>query len=212
MTIVGVVGNVRQDSPASVPAPEIYMPLEQHPYHANEVQVVLRTAVDPDSVVPLVREKMHRLNATMALKFTTLDRMVSSTLETQRFRTWLFAAFAGLALLLAMAGVYGVIAYLAAQRTSEFGLRLALGATPRSLFGLVVSRAGWLALTGIPSGLVLAFAATRLIASVLPDVAPLGVDGYMAVAGLVALVVLAAAGMPGWTAARVDPMVALREE
>ena len=109
MTIVGVVGDVMQDSPGSPPEPQLYMPLEQHPYHANEVQVVLRTAVPPGSLVPAVRRRMQELTPETAISFTTLEGLVTASIGMPRFRTVLVAAFAALALLLSMAGVYGVM-------------------------------------------------------------------------------------------------------
>ncbi len=212
MTIVGVVGDVRQNSPASPPSPEIYMPLQQHPYHANEVHVVIRTAVEPETIVPAVREQMRRLDPATALSFTTLERMVSATIATQRFLAWIVGLFAGLALLLALAGVYGVMAYVASQRLSEFGLRLALGAGPRSLFRLVVVRAAWLAVIGIGVGLILSAAMTRLLAAWLPATRALDATSYAWATALVAVVVAGAASLPAWQASRADPLTALRDE
>src|ERR1700737_2560444 len=80
MTIVGVVGDVRQDSPASAPSPQLYMPLKQHPFHANELQVVVRTAVEPGSMVGAVRQKVRAVNPEIALKFTTLEVMVADSI------------------------------------------------------------------------------------------------------------------------------------
>ncbi len=212
MTIVGVVGDVRQNSPASPPSPEIYMPLQQHPYYANEVHVVVRTAVEPETIVPAVREHMRRLDPATALRFTTLERMVSATIATQRFLASLVGLFAGLALLLALAGVYGVMAYIASQRLSEFGLRLALGADPRSLFRLVVARAGWLAVIGIGVGVILSAAMTNVLAAWLPAIRALDATSYAWATALVAIVVAGAASLPAWQASRVDPLTALREE
>src|SRR5215467_11901917 len=100
MTIVGVVGDTRQDSPAASPGPTLYMPLLQQPYHGNEVQVVMRTAVAPASLIDPVRSKMRSLNAETATRFTTLDAMVSNSIATPRLRMMLVGIFAGLALLL----------------------------------------------------------------------------------------------------------------
>ncbi|HEY3383348.1 MAG TPA: ABC transporter permease [Vicinamibacterales bacterium] len=212
MTIVGIVGGMRQDSPGSAPGAEIYMPLEQHPYHANEVQVVVRTSVTPESLVPALREKMRVLNPAMAIKFTTLETMVSRSIDTQRFRASLAAAFAGLALLLAMAGVYGVMAYLTAQRTQEFGLRLALGAGRGKVFRTVLANAGTLAVAGVALGLVLSVATGRLMTSMLFGLTALDAPTYAGAVLLLSVVVLLGAAVPAWQASRVDPMTALRRE
>jgi len=95
MTIVGVAGDVRQDSPGAEPEPEIYMPLTQHPYHANEVQVVLRTSLPAEALAPAVRAAMQSAAPGTALKFTTLEAMVAASIHTPRFRALLFGAFAG---------------------------------------------------------------------------------------------------------------------
>src|SRR5450759_927347 len=212
MTIVGVVGDVRQESPASSPEPQLYMPLEQHPYHANEVHVVLRTSVPPTSLVPTVGELMHRLTPETALKFTTLDEMVGASIGTPRFRTLLVGMFAALALLLSVAGIYGVTSYLTAQRAGEFGLRIALGAQRADVFRLVLGGAARLAVSGLLLGLALSLAVGRLIASLLFGLEPLDPVTYTATVALVLVVVLTAAAVPAAGAARVDPMNALRRE
>src|SRR4030095_2428008 len=97
MTIVGVVADTRQDSPASAPGPTLYMPLLQHPFRGNEVQIVLRTAAAPSSLIEPVRSRMHTLSPMTATRFTTLDAMVSSSIATTRVRAMLVALFAGLA-------------------------------------------------------------------------------------------------------------------
>ena len=128
MTIVGVVGDVRQASPASRPGPELYMPLRQHPYVANEIQMVVRGHGDPAALEPMVQKIVRDANAEVAMKFLTLDDSVSRSIAAPRFRATLVSTFASLALLLAIAGVYAVISYTTAQRTPEFGLRVAIGA------------------------------------------------------------------------------------
>ena len=211
MTIVGVVGDVRQDSPGAEPGPELYMPLPQHPYHANEVQVVVRTTVPPASLAGAVRERMRAAAPGTALKFTTLDDMVATSIDTPRFRAFLIGLFAALAVLLAIAGVYGVTTYLTAQRTAEFGLRVALGAGRREVFTLVLTRAARLAAAGLALGVVLSVASGRLISSMLVGLTPLDGPTYGLVLVLLAGVVLAAAAVPAWRAASVDPVTALRD-
>ena len=212
MTIVGVVGDVRQDSPASAPAPELYMPLKQHPFHANELQVVVRAQVEPGSLAGAVRQKIQALNPEIATKFTNMDAMVADSIARPRFRMLLIGAFAGLALLLAMVGVYGVMSFVTTQRTSEFGLRMAMGAVPRDLVALVFARASVLALAGLGLGFVLSIAAGRALASMLFGLKPEDAITYLAVVLAFVPVVLLAAAAPAWRAARIDPLAALREE
>jgi putative ABC transport system permease protein len=207
MTIVGVVGDVRQESPGSTPQPELYMPLSQHPYFANEVEVIAKTSLPPASVVPAMRARMRAASPETAVEFTTLDDLVLASVGTARFRTWRFSAFAGLALLLAMAGIFGVTSYITARRTPEFGLRMALGASRGSLFAGVVGSTLVLGCAGIASGTVLALSLQRLI-----DATPGVVSTYAATAALMLVVVGAAAAIPAWRAAHVDPVVALRRE
>src|SRR5262249_15122068 len=154
--IVGVVGDVRQASPAAQPAPELYMPLRQHPYGANEVQIVARTSGAPESFVPSVRQAVREMSPEIATKFTTMEASVDDSIAAPRFRMTLVGTFAALALVLAVAGMYAVMSYVIAQRRSEFGLRIALGARMGDVVGLVLRGAGRLAAIGAAIGLVLA--------------------------------------------------------
>ncbi len=212
MTIVGVVGDVRQNSPASTPEPELYMPLQQHPYLANELQVVIRTPLDPNSLAGAVRRRVRAMNPETAMKFTTMEAMVAGSVAKPRFQTFLIAAFAGLALLLAMVGVYGVLSYVIAQRTSEFGLRVAMGASPADVVGLVLRGALRLAAAGLAIGLLLSLAANRVMASMLFELKPTDALTYAAVLIAVTPVILLAAAIPAWRAVRVDALTALRQE
>jgi putative ABC transport system permease protein len=212
MTIVGVVGDVRQDSPGSAPEPTLYMPVEQHPYYSNELQVIMRTADAPAAIMPVIRKTARDFNPEMAVKFTTMDEMISDSIAAPRFRTFLAGTFAVLALLLAMAGIYGVMSYIVAQRTSELGLRLALGAAGRDVIGLVLLRAAILAAAGLAIGAGLSLALSRLIGSMLFGLKATDPSTYAWVLfSMAGIAILAAAG-PAWHASRIDPMVALREE
>ena len=212
MTIVGVVADVRQESPASKPGPALYMPLQQHPYYANEVEVVMRTAVPPASLIDAVRAKVQGANSQIAMKFTTLEALVSDSVATPRLRTMLAGLFAGLALLLAMAGMYGVMSYATTQRIPEFGVRMALGAAPRDVVRLVLRRAAIMAGAGIAIGLALALFATRVISSMLFGLKTTDAVTYGGVLLAVMPILLLAASVPAWRAARVDPLQALRNE
>jgi len=211
MTVVGVVAEVRQDSPADSPRPTLYMPVMQHPLYANELQVVMRSEVSPGSLIDPVRTKMQSLNPEIATKFTTMEAMVSDSIATPRLRTMLAGLFAGLAVLLAMAGMYGVMSYLTTQRIPEFGVRMALGASPRSVLALVLGRAAQMTALGVATGLALAFSATRVMNTMLFGLKATDAITYAGVLLRVMPIVVAAA-IPAWRAARADPVVALRNE
>jgi putative ABC transport system permease protein len=212
MTIVGVVGDVRQDSPAAQPRPELYMPLLQHPFMANELQVVVRTSGRPQALFPFVQRIIRDTNPEVAMKFTTMEEMVTNSISAQRFRAALAITFAALALLLALSGMYAVVSYVTAQRTGEFGLRSALGAQPANIVVLVLRGAIRIALIGVIAGVLLSMIAARLLASMLFGVSVTDTSTYTLVIAIVLPVVILAAAVPAWRASRVDPMVALRYE
>jgi predicted permease len=212
MTIVGVVADVHQDSPAAKPGPTIYMPLQQHPYHANEVELVMRSAISPTALIDPVRSKMRSLNPEIATKFTTMEAMVADSIARPRLQMVLVALFAGLALVLAMAGMYGVMSYVTTQRVPEFGVRMALGASPRKVIALVLTRAAQMAVLGVGIGLVLAFSASRIMNSMLYGLKATDALTYAGVLLAVTPIVVLAAAIPAWRASRIDPVIALRAE
>ena len=212
MTIIGVVGDVRQDSPGSAPQPTLYMPMEQHPYHSNELQVIVRTTSAPVTMTSAVRKAAYDLNPEMAVKFVTMDEMISDSIAAPRFRTFLAGTFALLALLLAMAGIYGVMSYVVTQRTSELGLRMALGAARGDVIGLVLWRAAALAAAGLAIGVGLSLSVSRLIGAMLFGLQATDPATYALVLLSVASIAILAAAGPAWRASRIDPMVALRQE
>jgi predicted permease len=211
MTIVGVVGDVRQAGPMDDLGPELYMPLRQHPYMANEAQVVIRTSGTPQALIPAVQKTIREMDPEVAVKFTTMEDMVADSISAQRFRAELAATFAALSLLLALSGVYAVMSYVTAQRTAEFGLRSALGAQPANIVRLVLGGAARVA-AGVFIGLLLSIFAERVISSMLYGVRATDGPTYAVVTLIVFPVVLMAAALPAWRASRVDPMVALRHE
>ncbi|HEV2690742.1 MAG TPA: ABC transporter permease [Bryobacteraceae bacterium] len=212
MTIVGVVGDVRQNGPANNPMPECFMPYTQHLYNGNTLSLVVRTAMDPNGLVEEIRRRAHQRSSEVSVKFTTMQASLSENVATPRFRTLLLGIFAALAVALAMAGVYGVMAYVVGQRSNEIGLRMALGASPGDVQRLVLKQSFGLAGTGLVIGMIGAVAATRLLTSMLFEVKPSDPATYAAVALLLGVVALAAGYFPARRAARVDPLVALRQE
>ena len=211
MTIVGVVADIRQ-TPSSKPEPELYMPFQQHPYHANELQVVLRTKVAPESLATAAVTAVHDFSPEIAVKTTTLRRSTEASVALPKFRTWLLSLFAALALILAAVGIYGVLSFLAEQRRAEFGLRLALGADASDIIRQSLSRTAVYTSAGLACGFVLAVSAQRLLASMLFDVTPNDPLTYLIALLALGLVALAAAVIPALRSARVDPATTLRTE
>jgi putative ABC transport system permease protein len=212
MTIVGVVGDVRQDSPASTPGPELYMPLRQHPFQAREVQIVVRTNGDPAALIPAVQNTIRQMDPEVAMKSQTMTEVIGESVAAPRFRTVLAITFAGVALLLALAGMYAVMSYLTVQRTPEFAVRMALGARPTDVLRLVLERAARLGAIGVCLGVALSVLSDRLLATMLFGLKSTDPTTYVVVIALVLPVVIAAAAMPAWRASRVEPAVALRNE
>jgi predicted permease len=212
MTIVGVVGDVRSGGRGEAPGPELYMPFQQHPMMANELQLVVRSAGSAQAMAEPVARKVRALNPEIAIQTTLLEMMVSDSVSMPRFRAFLVTTFAGVALLLAMAGVYGVMAYLVSQRTGELGLRMALGCAPGGVVRLVLARALGMAGAGVAVGIALSVGGARLMATLLYGVRPGDAWGYGAAVVAILGVTLAAALAPAWRAARIDPAVALRRE
>jgi putative ABC transport system permease protein len=212
MKIIGVAGDVRQRGPDREPMPECYMPYLQHGFNGATLSLVVRTAGDPNALAQTLRHLAHETNPDAPMKFTTMEAMLSENVATPRFRTVLLAVFAGLAVCLAVAGVYGVMAYAVTQRANEVGLRIALGASTGSVMRLVLGQGLALACIGIAFGLAGSIAGTRLLRSMLFQVQPNDPSVYMAVALLLGLVTLMAGYIPATRAAKIDPVIALRQE
>ncbi len=210
--IVGVVGDVRQYGPEQAPQPECYMPYQQHRYNGTTLSVVIRTARDPRALIDTMRRRVRERSPEVSVEFTTMEASLAANVAPHWFRTLLIGIFAALAVSLAMAGVYGVTAYMVGQRSNEIGLRMALGASPGDVMRLVLRQGVILAAAGLALGLGAAIAATRLLASMLFEVKPVDLLTYSAVAFLIGVVSLAASYVPARRATRVDPLVALRQE
>jgi predicted permease len=210
MTIVGVAGDVRMDSPGTAPGAEIYMPYQQHP--RGDMHVIVRTAGEPMAAGPALERTSHQLNPEVPVRLTTMDKLLGDSVAAARFRSLLLAVFAGLALLLAMAGIYGVMAYVVGQRTAEMGLRMALGADRRDIVRMVLGQVARLAVAGLAAGTIGSIAATRLLESLLYGVKPRDPVVYGAMLALLGVVAMAAGMAPAWRAAHIEPLEALRQE
>jgi predicted permease len=212
MTVVGVVGDVRQESPADRPGPTLYMPMTQHPYFASQIHIVLRTQIKPLILMNTVEERIAKANPLIARQYTTMDAMMDQSVATERFRAVLVSSFAGVGLVLAMLGVYGTVSYAVTQRRFEFGIRMAFGAERSAILRSVLGHATKLAAIGVVTGVGLSLMLTRLVTSMLSGVQPMDPVSLGAVSALLLLTALGAALAPGWSATRVDPMAALRAE
>jgi predicted permease len=220
--IVGIVGHVKQwgldESPTTLLQAQCYFPIAQLPDQfvplvANGVAVAVRTNSQPLARASEIRRTLSHLNSEQVMYNTeTMDGVISESLAARRFSMILLGIFAALALVMSCVGIYGVISYLAGQRTHEIGIRIALGAERWDVLRMVLGEGAKMALVGVAIGLVAAFALTRLMAKMLFGVSAHDPLSYAGVAGLLVLVALAACYIPARRATKVDPMVALRYE
>ncbi|NLT65929.1 MAG: ABC transporter permease [Acidobacteria bacterium] len=212
MRIVGVVGNIHQYGPAGPALPAIYMPHTQHPSFTTRMNLVVQSAREPAALVEAMRRKAHELSPDVPVRFTTLEAVLRENTATARVSAFLVGLLAALALCLAVVGIYGVMAYLVAQRHREIGVRIALGAGIGKVFSLVLREGGRLTLLGLVLGLLGAGGAARVLVSLLFEVQPHDPSVYAGISLLVVVVTFAAISLPAWRATRVDPMTALRLE
>ncbi|MGA8598349.1 MAG: ABC transporter permease [Bryobacteraceae bacterium] len=212
MKIIGVAGDVRQSGPAREPMPECIVPYTQHFYNGTTLNVVVRTAMNPDALAGTLRRIARERSSDVPVKFTTMEASLSENVAAPRFRTVLLGVFAGLAICLAMAGVYSVLAYVVSQRSNEIGLRMALGASPGDVLQLILRQGLVVTGVGLALGLIGAVATARLLTSMLFEVKPIDPAVYVSVAVLLVSVTLAASYIPARRAAKLDPLVALRQE
>jgi putative ABC transport system permease protein len=210
LTIVGVIGDVLHGGLNTNPNPEMYLFDLQEPQ--DSMAVMVRTRINPLSLASVAREQVLSVDRDQPVAITTMEQIFSDSVGGQRFNTLLLSIFAGLALLMAVIGVFGVINYSVAQRTHEIGIRVALGAQRKDILRLVVGEGLILSLAGVAIGLGGAFALTRLIAEMLFGVSPTDPVTFSAVAILLASVGVLASYIPARRAMKVDPMVALRRE
>jgi putative ABC transport system permease protein len=192
--------------------PQLYLPYRQWP--AQGMSVVLKTAVPPGSVGEAARREVYGVDPNMPVaNVRTLEQIVARSISQPRFYMTLLAIFAGVALILAAIGIFGVLSYAVSQRTREIGIRMALGAQERTVHRLVVREAMLLAVAGVAIGMVCAFFLSRLlVASLLFSTSPQDPLTFAAVAALLTLVAFASSYIPARRATRVDPMIALRAD
>ena len=212
LTIVGVVGDVREDSLEKPPGPTIYVNYRQRPQATYHFTILMRNGGDPSAVISSARTIVREIDPTVPPTFSTFIQVLSSSLESRRFNLLLVGAFGGTALLLAVVGLYGVMAYAVTRRTSEFGIRMALGASSSNIRGIVLRQGLKVAVTGVTVGIAGALVLTRILRSLLFGLSATDPVTFTGVAALLIFVALVACYIPAHRATKVDPMVALRYE
>jgi putative ABC transport system permease protein len=209
--IVGIVGNVNQQTLADGTQPIIYTPQSVRVW--GFMTFMVRTKGDPLALANPARQAIAAVDKTLAVsKVATLEELIAKTMAQGRGLTILLGAFAAVALLLAMVGIYGVLSYTVSQRTQEIGVRMALGAARRDVLRLVIGQGMLLAGIGIAIGLAASFGLTRLLAELLFGVGPRDPFTFIGVPVLLAAVAFIACYVPARRATRIDPMIALRHE
>jgi predicted permease len=218
LTIVGVVGDVKQ-STLDVPAmPQVYVPITQEndaDFNSGlqrTVNLVVRSNRDADSLIADLRTSFRQLDPDLPLKTQTLSGMISDSLKPQRFSMGAVMLFAAIALLLAAIGIYGVLSNVVSQQRLEIGVRIALGATAADVIWMVLRRALRFMAVGVCIGIAGAFGVTRLMSGFLYEVRPTDAIAFLGAALMLASLAFAASLVPAWRATRVDPLVALKTE
>lgn len=217
LEIVGVVGDVKHVSLEDKPTIDIYLPVAQvHEDNVgsliNSQYWIVRSRTDAGSLEAAIRRELRSVDADVAsASITTMESYLSDSVAPRRFNLRLLTIFSVAALLLAATGIYGLISYSVAQRTPEIGIRLALGATRKNIFRIILGQGLRLVLVGLALGLVGAFALTRMIRSLMFGVTPSDPLTFVSVSSLLILITLAAAGLPALRATKLDPLRALRE-
>jgi putative ABC transport system permease protein len=214
-TVVGVVADLKQNNIAADIGPGVYLPIPQMPQDSSihGFYLAVRTSSDPAAIVSNLRQIVRSLDPEVPLfQVRTMQDVLSESVAPRRFNMLLLAAFAGLALLLASIGIYGVMSYSVSQYTHEIGIRMALGARAADVLQLIVRQGMALVLIGLAVGAAGALALTRVMASLLFDVKPWDPLTLTSVSMLLAAVAFAASYIPARRATRVDPMIALRYE
>jgi putative ABC transport system permease protein len=210
-TIVGIVGDVRQSSLQAEPYPQAYRSYRQVPKRA--MTIVLRTSGDPLAMLGTLRQQVWSFDRQQPLaNARTVEQVLAQSIARPRFNTLLIAVLAGVALVLAAVGIYGVISYSVTQRTHEIGIRMAVGADASNVLRLVVGQGMVLAGIGLALGVVGALASTRILSTLLYGVTTTDPVTYVALVLLLGFVAMVASYIPALRAAKVDPVIALRSE
>ncbi len=212
LTIVGIVGDIRNQSIEAAPHQTVYVDYRQHPNVTRRFTVVVRTSAKPETSFTAVRNIVRTIDPEVPVELGTLARIFSTSYESRLFSLVLVVCFSVVALLLAVIGIYGVTSYSVARRGREFGIRMALGASASQILAMILIQTAVTSLIGVAFGVLGSAALTRLIQSQLFGVSPLDPVVLIGVALLLLLVSQLAGWIPGRRASRVDPAVVLRYE
>jgi len=210
--VIGVVKDVRQFELTVDPKPQMYLPYRQRGFFSPE-DLVVKTDVDPASMAATVRNAVWQIDKDQPVSnIRTMEEILLDSIARQRFSMLLLAIFAGVALLLAAVGIYGVMSYSVAQRTHEIGIRMALGAQTGAVLKLAVGYGLKLVIAGVVIGLVAAFALTRVMSTLLYGVTATDPTTFALISLLLVGVAALASYIPARRATKVDPIIALRYE
>jgi predicted permease len=212
LTVLGVVGRVKMEG-LSQDSKRVqgYFPFAQIPN--GGMTVIIKAAGEPNQLIAAVRQQVKTIDPDQPIyAIRTMDDIRAESVAPERLNLTLLSIFAGIALILAIVGIYGVMSYSVTQRTHEIGIRMAIGAQPRDVFRMVLRQGMMLALIGVGFGLIGAFGLTRLMATMLFGVEPTDPATFAAIAALLTVVALVACYIPGRRATKVDPVVSLRYE
>jgi putative ABC transport system permease protein len=212
LTIVGVVADVRDTALDVEPEPIVHVNYIQRPAATAEFSFVLRGHSDPAGLIASMRREARAANPQMPIKFETLQQLVSSSLDNRRFSMVMLGVFAGAALALAMVGLYGVLAYITAQRTTEVGIRMALGAQRGDVLRLILRQSFVLVSIGVGVGIIAAIVGTPVLRSFLYEIRPTDIFTYSSVVLVITIAALLASYIPVRRAMNIDPIIALRHE
>jgi predicted permease len=210
-TVVGIVGDVKYYGLDAPPGPELYFPEALFPQSA--ITLIARSRINPLNLVSRIQERIREIDPEAFITdIKSMEQLMSDTLVARRFSTLLITAFAFVALILAVTGIYGVIAHSVAQRKTEIGIRVAVGARPRDVTLLAIKAGLAPAILGMLFGSLLALASTRLLSAMLFEVAPFDLGVWAATSLILMTVAIAAGYIPARQAATIDPAIALRAE
>ncbi len=210
--VIGVVEDAKYSSLREAARPVAYLPQSQSADPIRSINYEIRTSTSMPTLASEVTAAAKQVSPRIALEYTTLDRQIAASLTRERLIALLSAFFGALALLLAMVGLYGTMAYGVTRRRTEIGVRLALGATRTNVLSMVLGETSRLLVAGLVIGIIAALASARFVASLLYGVAPTDVETLAWSAITLAAVSLIAGALPAWRAAQLDPMIALRQE
>jgi predicted permease len=210
LTIVGIVGDIREYALETPARPTVYVNLLQRP--RSSLTVVMRADSDPQSVFSAARGIVHDIAPDVPPNFRTFSQVYSASIGSRRFNMILVGAFAATALMLAIAGIYGVMSYTVIRRTREIGVRMALGAARTHVLGMILKQGIFTALVGLVFGVAGSLALTRLMESLLFGVTATDPITFVGVVILLTFVALLASYLPARRATQVDPVIALRNE